>query len=112
MYFTSEEVKLVVHPYNDTIVVMGQVANNLVKIILIDNNSSTNVIFKITLEHMKLGGYAQLWSPFFGFTEERDMTKGTIDLPVTFGTPRDIKIIHMVPFVMVDQPSPYKFIIG
>ena len=60
MYFTNEEVKRVVHPHNDAIVLKAQVANNLVKMVLIDNGSAADIIFKSTLERMKLGGYARL----------------------------------------------------
>ena len=34
------------------------------------------------------------------------MTEGIIDLPVTFGTTGGIEVVHMVPFLVVDQESP------
>ena len=60
MYFTNEEAKRVVHPHNDAIVLKAQVTNNLVKRVLVDNDTAADIIFKTTLERMKLGGYAQL----------------------------------------------------
>ena len=41
--FTNEEAKRVVHPHNDAIVLKAQVANNLVKRVLIDNGSRYNL---------------------------------------------------------------------
>ena len=40
------------------------------------------------------------------------MTEGTIDLPVTFGSPGGIKVIHIVSFLVVDQLSAYNIIVG
>ena len=54
MYFTNEEVKRVMYPHNDAIVLKAQVANNLVKRVLIDNGTAADIIFKTILEHMKL----------------------------------------------------------
>ena len=45
MDFTNEEAKLVVHLHNDAIVRKAYVANNLVKIVLIDNDSSADVLY-------------------------------------------------------------------
>ena len=45
-------------------------------------------------------------------TRERVMTEGIIDLLITFGTPGGIEVVHMVPFLVVDQESPYNVIIG
>ena len=102
------------HPHNDAIVLKAQVANNLVKRVLIDNGSAADIIFKTTLERMKLGGLRPIrtQTPLFGFTGEKVMTEGIIDLPVTFGTTGGIEVIHMVPFLVVDQESPYNVIIG
>ena len=114
MYFTNEEAKRVLHPHNDAIVLKAQVANNLVKMVLIDNGSAADIVFKSTLERMNLGGLrpTPTQTPLFGFTGERVMTEGIIDLPVTFKTPAGVEVVHMVPFRVVDQESPYNVIIG
>ena len=105
MYFTNKDVNRVVHPYNDAIVLKAQVANNLVKRILIDNGSAVDIIFKTTLKRMKLGKLCPtpIQTPLFGFTGDRVMTEGIVDLPVTFGTPGGIKVVHMVPNLVVDH---------
>ena len=89
-------------------------ANNLVKRVLIDNGIAAGIIFKSTLERMKLGGLRPTLTqtPLFGFIGEKVMTEGIIDLPVTFGTPGGIEAVHMVQFLVVDQESPYNVIIG
>ncbi|RYE03027.1 MAG: hypothetical protein EOP33_09865, partial [Rickettsiaceae bacterium] len=63
---------------------------------------------------MKLGGIRPIptQTPLLGFTGETVMTEGIIDLPVTFGTTGGIEVVHMVPFLVVDQESPYNVIIG
>ena len=63
---------------------------------------------------MKLGGLHPVptQTPLFGFTGEKVMTEGIIDLSVTFGTAGGIEVVHMVSFLVVDQESPYNVIIG
>ena len=51
-------------------------------------------------------------TPLFGFSGERVMTEGTIDLPVTFGTPGGLEVTCIVSFLVVNQPSAYNIIIG
>ena len=70
--FTNEEAKQVVHPHNDAIVLKAQVANNLVKRVLIDNGSAADIIFKTPLERMKLTGLCLVptQTPLFGFMRE------------------------------------------
>ena len=106
--FTNEEAKPIVHPHNDAIVLKAQVANNLVKMVLSDNGSAADIIFKTTLERMKLGGLRPIptKTPLFGFTREKFMTEGIIDLPVTFETTGGIEVVYMVLFLVVDQESP------
>ena len=114
MFFTSQEAARVLHPHNDAIVVSAPVANNLVRRILLDNGSSTDIIFRSALDRMKLSGMrpTPISTPLFGFSGERVMTEGTIDLPVTFGTPGGLEVTRIVSFLVVDQPSAYNIIVG
>ena len=114
VYFTNQEAARVSQPHNDAIVIKAPVANNLVKRILIDNGSAADVIYKGALDRMQLGGLTPtpVSTPLYGFCGERVMTEGSIDLPITFGTPGGIEATHMVKFLVVDQPSPYNVIIG
>ena len=54
--FTEEEADRVLHPHKDALVVSLKITNNLVHRILIDNGSSTDVIFKSALDKMNLEG--------------------------------------------------------
>ncbi|XP_024029279.1 uncharacterized protein LOC112093925 [Morus notabilis] len=54
--FTEEEARKLLHPHNDAIVVSLQVANSLVHRILIDNESSVDILFKDALNKINLGG--------------------------------------------------------
>lgn len=84
------------------------------KMVIIYYGSSTDIVFKTTLKHMKLGELRPtlIQTPIFGFTGERVMTEGTTGLLVSFGNPGDIEVVHMVPFLVIDQLSNYNVIIG
>ena len=101
MFLTHQNVVRVLHPQNDAIVVSAPVANNLVRRIPIGNGSSTDIIFKSALDRMKVAGLrlTPISTPLFGFSGEMVMTEGTIDLPVTFGTPGGIEVTHIVSFL-------------
>jgi len=112
--FTEEEALRVMHPHNDAIVVKAQVANNMVKRILIDNGSSADILFKTALERMDLGEIysTPVKTPLFGFAGERVYTEGSISLPVTFGTDGEAQTTRLVNFLIVDRPSAHNIIIG
>ena len=109
MFFANQEAVRVLDPHNDAIVVSAPVANNLVRRILIDNDSSADIIFKSALDRMKVAGLrpTPISTPLFDFSGDRVMTKGTIDLLVTFGTHGGIEVTHIVSFLVVDQSSAY-----
>ena len=114
MFFTNQKAVRVLHPHNDAIVVSAPIANNLVRRILIDNGSSADIIFKSSLDRMKVAGLrpTPISTLLFGFSGERVRTEDTIDLLVTFGTPEGIEITHIVSFLVVDQSSAYNITIG
>lgn len=81
----------------------------LVTRILVDINSSVNVLFKDTFKQMDISWSKVLpyEAPLVGFTRQIMKPNGKITLPVSIGD-----IAHMVKFLIVVAPSPYNCIMG
>ena len=111
--FTEEKADRVLHPHNDALVVSLKIAKNHVHRILIDNGSSTDVIFKSALDKMNLEGaiLRPVKTPLYGFSGEQVEAEGMITLPVTMGE-APAQTIRMINFLVVDRPSVYNVIIG
>ncbi|XP_073017915.1 uncharacterized protein [Primulina eburnea] len=111
--FGSEDLRGVVTPHNDDLVVTTTIANYDVARIFIDNESSVNVLFKSTLDQMKMGGFEfeLVSTPLYGFVEHAIPPLGQIVLPLSLGTdPR--RVTKMIAFTVVDTFSAYNGILG
>ncbi|XP_057962415.1 uncharacterized protein LOC131153985 [Malania oleifera] len=86
--FDSEEEEGVQQPHDDALVVSLLVANYKVRPVLIDNGSSTNIIFWSVLEGMKIDREClkRISIPLVRFGGDIVHPMGTITLPVTIGT--------------------------
>ncbi|XP_073051285.1 uncharacterized protein [Primulina eburnea] len=95
--FGPENLKGVVAPHNDALLVTLIVANNDVR----------------TLDQMKLEGFEfdPISTPLFGFTGHAVQTIGQIMLLLSLGT-RPYRITKMTSFTVVDAPSSYNGIMG
>ncbi|WZY77819.1 hypothetical protein YC2023_024203 [Brassica napus] len=82
--FTAEERARVLLPHHDALVVTPPVANCLVKRILVDNGSSSNVIFQAAYQSMGLeeGTLIRTAAPLIGFSGEVKQATGEIFLPI------------------------------
>ena len=111
--FTEEEACGLWHPYNDAIVVNLRIVGRKVYRILIDNGSSSDILFKSTLNRMDLLGASMkpTKSTLYGFIGESVNAKGILSLSIELGT-HLWQHIHIVHFVLVDCPSVYNVIIG
>ncbi|GAV71192.1 hypothetical protein CFOL_v3_14686 [Cephalotus follicularis] len=100
-------------PHNDAMVVTLTVANFEVNRVLIDNGSSTDIMFYDIFEKLKLGTnrLKPMDSPLCGFSGERVHEEGTIELLVTTGVAPQQSTI-MVKFLVVKLPYAYNVIIG
>ncbi|XP_073064145.1 uncharacterized protein [Primulina eburnea] len=111
--FGSEDLRGVVTPHNDALVVTATIANYDVGRIFIDNRSSVNVLFKSTLDQMKLEGFEfePVSTPLYGFAGHTIPPLGQIVLPLSLGTyPR--RVTKILGFTVVDITSAYNGILG
>ncbi|XP_073051366.1 uncharacterized protein [Primulina eburnea] len=97
--FGPEDLRGVVTPHNDALVVTTTIANYDVARIFIDNRSSVNVLFKSTLDQMKMRGFEfePVSTPLYGFAEHVILPLGEIVLPLSLGAdPR--RVTEMISF--------------
>ncbi|KFK22721.1 hypothetical protein AALP_AAs62920U000100 [Arabis alpina] len=96
-------------PHNDPLVINLTVYDFNVARVLIDTGSSVDVIFKKTLERMKIDLSTIKGQPklITGFSGEITMTMGTVRLPVQAGN-----VKKMVDFTVSDHPAIYNMIMG
>jgi hypothetical protein len=111
--FLEEDARGVVMPHDDALVVTLTMANHGIHRILVDNESSANILYwpafqqmGIDRERIKLFG-----SPLIRFGGEVVYPIGIIPLPVTAGTSPRLSTV-MVDFLVIDRPSAYNTIIG
>ncbi|XP_075473356.1 uncharacterized protein LOC142504365 [Primulina tabacum] len=85
--FGSENLRGIVAPHNDALVVTATIANYNVARIFIDNGSSVNILFKSTLGQIKVERFEfnPVSTPLYGFAGHAIMPLGQITLPLSLG---------------------------
>lgn len=113
IFFTKDEARSLWHPQTDAIMVDLRIAGQKVYRILIDNGSSANILFKLTLNMMDLirEKIEPATSSLSRFIGDNVPTKRILNLPVELGT-NSCQHIQSVDFIVVNCPSPYNTIIG
>ncbi|KAL5552836.1 hypothetical protein UlMin_040237 [Ulmus minor] len=111
--FTESEARGLWHPHTDAIMVTLRIAGRKVFRILVDNESSTDILFKSTFNRMNLVGVKiePTASSLSGFTGDSISSEGILNLPVELGS-SPCQHIQAVDFVLFDCPSPCNAIIG
>ncbi|WZZ88538.1 uncharacterized protein LOC106359319 [Brassica napus] len=107
--FTANEQEKVLTPHHDALVISLNVANCLVKRILVDNGSSGNIFFQAAYKYLGLeeGALTRRVTPLIGFSGEIKQTAAEITLPVY------AEGINMsTKFLVVDCDSSYNMILG
>ena len=86
-HLDSSDLKLRDYPHTDAMVIETNVAGWTIPKILVDTNSSINILFLSTFNNMKLSiNLLQLVdNPLYGFGGKKVNTIGKISLLVTFG---------------------------
>lgn len=111
--FTNSETNKLLHPQNDALVRKVQINDNTILCVLVDNESSTNILFISAFNRMRIAGamLRPVQTLLYGFARDCVRAAGMIDLPATIGDGAD-KVTVMVEFIVVDKPSVYNIILG
>ncbi|XP_056853510.1 uncharacterized protein LOC130502794 [Raphanus sativus] len=107
--FTAREQEKVLAPHHDALVISLTIENCLVKQILVDNGSFSNIIFHSAFADLGLEPTAltRKATPLVGFSGEVKQTLGEVLLPVYAEG-----INQATKFLVVDCPSSYNVILG
>lgn len=102
----TEDLEGVVFPRNDTLVIRMAIANYEIARVLIDSESSVNVLFRRSFDQMCLGE-ANLYSvstTLFGFAGHMGQPMGQIVLPLSLGK-EPLRKTHISSFTIVGVPT-------
>ena len=101
------------HSYDDPLVIKTIVANKKVHRVLVDNGSSTDIIFASAFEKKGIG--RETLEPvnacLRGFSGERVLPLGSVQLVLTLGDP-PCQATTTVRFLIVDAPSANNMLLG
>ncbi|XP_010243816.1 PREDICTED: uncharacterized protein LOC104587791 [Nelumbo nucifera] len=111
--FTDEDLKGVAVPHDDALVVSAVISNFVVKRILVDSGSSTNILFYEAFEKMKIAPkrLQPVDAPLVSFFGGIVKPEGKISLPITVGTEPQ-QVTRMTEFLVMKIGSPYNAIMG
>ena len=101
------------HPHDDPLVIRAIIANKTVHRVLVDNRSSTDIIFRSAFDKMGIGREKlELVNSYVrGFSKERVLPLGSIQLVFTLGDP-PCQATTTVRFLVVDAPLAYNMLLG
>ena len=111
--FSDSDLEGCQHPHDDPLVIRAVVANKTVHRVLIDNGSLADIIFDSAFDKIDIGR-AKLESVsthLRGFTGEKVLPLGTIQLVLTLGGP-PCQATTTARFLIVDAPSTYNMLLG
>ena len=101
------------HPHDDPLVIRVFIANKTVHMVLVDNESSVNIIFVSAFDKMGIRRekLESINAHLLGFFGERVLTLGSIQLVLTLGD-SPCQATTSVRFLIVDAPSAYNVLLG
>uniref|UniRef100_A0A2N9HCB2 Reverse transcriptase domain-containing protein n=1 Tax=Fagus sylvatica TaxID=28930 RepID=A0A2N9HCB2_FAGSY len=111
--FSEEDARGTHQPHDDALVVTINIAGFTIRRVMIDNGSSTDILYLPTYQQMKLDKYKlrPMDAPLVGFTGDRVCPVDIITLPITVDTyPKTVS--KTIDFLVVNCPSAYNAIIG
>ncbi|KAK3005789.1 hypothetical protein RJ639_016874 [Escallonia herrerae] len=111
--FSDDDSKDIKTPHDDPLVITIKAGNFDVKRVLIDNGSSTEILFHDAFKKMNIptDRLRKMDTPLYGFSNHPVAAEGIIALPVAIGTP-PAQANFMLDFVVVKVPSAYNAILG
>ena len=111
--FSDSEMEGCQHPHDNPLVIRVIVANKIVHRVLVDNGSSTDIIFASAFDKMGIGRekLEPVNAHLGGFSEERVLPLGSTQLLLTLGDP-PCQATTAMRFPVVDAPSAYNILLG
>ena len=111
--FSNSDMEDCQHPHDDPLVIKVVVANKTIHRVLVDNGSSTDIIFASAFEKMGIGRekLEPVNACLRGFSGERVLPLGSIQLVLTLGHP-SCQATRTIRFPIVDAPSAYNMLLG
>ena len=111
--FSDSDLEGCQHPHDNPLVIRAVVANKTVHRVLVDNGSSTDIIFasafdKMGIERERMEPVSTHLRGFFG---EKVLPLGSIQLVLTLGDP-PCQATTTTRFLIVDAPSAYNMLLG
>ena len=85
--FTEDEAERIHHPHDDAIIITLFIADYTTRRVIVDNGSSTDILYFPTFQQMRLGRdhLHPMNSPLVGFGGMKVQPMGTITLPMVVG---------------------------
>ncbi|XP_050246488.1 uncharacterized protein LOC126694326 [Quercus robur] len=110
--FNEGDARGMKQPHNDPLVIMLNIEGFNTKRILVDNDSSADIIYLPAFQQLRLDlrRLHPFDSPFVSFSGDRVYPKGIMTLTVMVGT-YPVHLTHQLDFLVVDCPSSYNVII-
>ena len=111
--FSDSDMEGCQHPHDDPLVIRNVVANKTVHKVLVDNGSSTDIIFVSAFDKMGIGTekLEPINAHIRGFSGERVLPLGSIQLVLTLED-SPCQATTAVRFLIVDAPSAYNVLLG
>ncbi|KAK3010023.1 hypothetical protein RJ639_010986 [Escallonia herrerae] len=111
--FSDDDSKDIKTPHDDPLVITIKAGNFDVKRVLIDNESSAEILFHDAFKKMNIptDRLRKMDTLLYGFSNHPVAAEGIIALPVAIGTPPE-QANFMLDFVVVKVPSAYNAILG
>ncbi|KAK3036388.1 hypothetical protein RJ639_032157 [Escallonia herrerae] len=110
--FSDGDLKDEKTPHDDPLVITIKAGNFEVKRVLVDNESSAEILFYAAFRKINIptDSLRKMDSPLYGFSNHSVAVEGIIALPVTIGTP-PTQANLMLDFMVVKVPSTYNAIL-
>ena len=111
--FTNEDLMGLYLPHDNALVISAIIINFNVQRILVDNGSSTDILFISAFDKMKIGqdGIHPFHTPLVRLGGSSTRLLGWINLPMTLGTESHQTTVWE-DFIIMDCPSPYNAILS
>ena len=111
--FSDSDLEGCHHPHDDPLVIRAVVANKTVHRVLVDNESSADIIFTSTFDKMDIGRekLEPISTHLRGFSGEKVLPLGSIQLVLTLGDP-PCQATTTARFLVVDAPFAYNMLLG